>query len=117
LRQVLGRQRVLLLLVVLFSAFVNQLMITGPLFMMQVYDRVLGSGSEATLLALFVLVSFLYGSMAVLDVVRSQILARAGIRFQAALDRRVFDAALRRQALVPDDPAAMSGERDVDALR
>ncbi len=117
LRQVLGRQRVLLLLVVLFSAFVNLLMITGPLFMMQVYDRVLGSGSEATLLALFVLVSFLYGSMAVLDVVRSQILARAGIRFQAALDRRVFDAALRRQALVPDDPAAMSGERDVDALR
>lgn len=117
LRQVLGRQRVLLLLVVLFSAFVNLLMITGPLFMMQVYDRVLGSGSEATLLALFVLVSFLYGSMAVLDVVRSQILARAGLRFQAALDRRVFDAALRRQALVPDDPAAMSGERDVDALR
>ena len=107
----------LLLAVFLFSVFYNLLLFTGPLYMMQVYDRVLGSGSEATLLALFVLVSFLYGSMAVLDVVRSQILARAGIRFQAALDRRVFDAALRRQALVPDDPAAMSGERDVDALR
>ena len=38
-------------MVFLFSVFVNLLMLTGPLFMLQVYDRVLGSGSEETLLA------------------------------------------------------------------
>ena len=45
----------------IFSFFVNLLMLTGPLYMMQVYDRVLGSRSEATLLALSLLVVFLYG--------------------------------------------------------
>lgn len=110
-------QRSLVLAVVVFSAFVNLLMITGPLFMLQVYDRVLTSGSEATLLALFALVAFLFGAMAVLDSVRSQVMSRAGSRFQEILDRRVFDAALRRQAVKPDDPAAASGERDVDTLR
>ncbi|MFT3688005.1 type I secretion system permease/ATPase [Paenirhodobacter sp.] len=110
LRQARAALRPLFLAVILFSAFVNLLMLTGPLFMLQVYDRVLGSGSEATLLALFLLVAFLYGAMAVLDVVRGQIMSRAGARFQAALDRRVFDAALRRT----DDPAA---ERDLDLLR
>ena len=43
--------------VFLFSVFVNLLMLTGPLFMLQVYDRVLGSRSEETLVALFVLVA------------------------------------------------------------
>ncbi|HEY0214255.1 MAG TPA: type I secretion system permease/ATPase [Paenirhodobacter sp.] len=109
--------RPLFWVVLLFSAFVNLLMITGPLFMMQVYDRVLASGSEATLIALFALVAFLFGAMAVLDIVRAQVMSRAGSRFQAALDRRVFDAALSRQAVRPGDPAATSAERDVDTLR
>lgn len=117
LRKAGARLRPLFLTVILFSAFVNLLMITGPLFMMQVYDRVLGSGSEATLLALFVLVAFLFGAMAVLDIVRNQIMSRAGSRFQASLDRRVFDAALRRQAVKPDDPAAAAAERDMDMTR
>ncbi|WP_420344590.1 type I secretion system permease/ATPase [Paenirhodobacter sp.] len=117
LRAARARLRPLFWAVVLFSAFVNLLMITGPLFMMQVYDRVLASGSEATLLALFVLVAFLFGAMAVLETVRAQVMARAGARFQAGLDRRVFDAALRRQAVQPGDAAAASGERDVDTLR
>ena len=44
----------------LFSAFVNLLMLTGPLFMLQVYDRVLTSRSEETLLALVLIVAFLF---------------------------------------------------------
>ena len=53
----------LLISVFLFSIFVNLLMLTGPLFMLQVYDRVLGSRSEATLVALFALffASFFFG--------------------------------------------------------
>ena len=56
----------------LFSFFANMLMLTGPLYMMQVYDRVLGSRSEATLVALSLLVVFLYGIMGLLDFARGR---------------------------------------------
>lgn len=60
------------------SAFVNLLMLTGPLYMMQVYDRVLGSRSEATLVALSLLVVFLYGMMGLLDAVRGRVMRPGG---------------------------------------
>ncbi len=83
----------------IFSAFVNILMLTGPLYMLQVYDRVLGSRSEATLIALTALVVFLYTMMGLLDYARGRIMARIGARFQARLDKRVFDAVIRKNAL------------------
>jgi ATP-binding cassette subfamily C protein len=100
----------------LFSIFANLLMLTGPIYMLQVYDRVLGSGSVATLVALTGLVAFLYGVMAVLDQARARVMARAGARFQAALDRRVFGAVLRQAARRPDEPAP-TGLRDLDAVQ
>ena len=57
--------------VALFSMAVNALMLTGPLYMLQVYDRVLGSRSEETLVALTVLIVFLFLMMGVLDYVRA----------------------------------------------
>lgn len=78
----------------LFSSFVNLLMLTGPIFMLQVYDRVLGSWSEETLVTLFLLVTFLYGTMAVLDYARGRILSRFGARVQDHLDKRVFELTL-----------------------
>ncbi|MDP4032705.1 MAG: ABC transporter transmembrane domain-containing protein, partial [Pseudorhodobacter sp.] len=86
--------RGLLIAAVLFSVFVNLLMLTGPLYMLQVYDRVLGSRSEATLVALTILMVSLFLAMGVLDHARSRLLARIGVRLQARLDRRVFEAAL-----------------------
>ncbi|MBO9478590.1 type I secretion system permease/ATPase [Shimia sp. R11_0] len=80
----------------LFSVFVNLLMLTGPLYMLQVYDRVLGSGSEETLVALSLLVVFLFTLMGILDFTRGRVMARVGARFQDGLDYRVFEAALRR---------------------
>lgn len=100
----------------IFSFFVNLLMLTGPLYMMQVYDRVLGSRSEATLLALSLLVVFLYGMMGLLDYARGRIMARVGARFQAALDKRVFDAMIRRSA-VAQDPAAQTGLSDLESVQ
>ncbi len=70
----------------LFSIFVNLLMLTGPLFMLQVYDRVLGSRAVETLTALFLLVALLYALMAMLDFARGRIVARFGARFQSTLD-------------------------------
>ncbi|WP_425098069.1 type I secretion system permease/ATPase [Tropicibacter sp. S64] len=100
----------------LFSLFVNILMLTGPLYMLQVYDRVLGSRSEATLVALSVLVVFLYAMMGLLDYVRGRVMARVAARFQAALDLRVFDAVLRRSA-VQNDAIAQSGVRDLETVQ
>ena len=100
----------------LFSFFVNLLMLTGPLYMLQVYDRVLGSRSEATLLALTVLVAFLYGMMGLLDYARGRLLARIGARFQDRLDRRVFSAGLRRTALMPK-AGPSNGLRDLEAVQ
>ena len=81
----------------LFSIFINLLMLTGPLFMLQVYDRVLGSRSEETLVALFTLMAFLYLMMGTLEWARGRVLARLGARFQADLDQRVFSAILRKK--------------------
>ncbi|MFW2541131.1 type I secretion system permease/ATPase [Primorskyibacter sp. 2E107] len=100
----------------IFSFFVNLLMLTGPLYMLQVYDRVLGSRSEATLVALSVLVVFLYAMMGLLDYVRGRVMARVAARFQAALDLRVFDAVLRRSA-VQNDALAQSGVRDLETVQ
>lgn len=81
--------------IVLFSVCVNVLMLTGPLFMLQVYDRVLASRSEASLVALFALVAFLFALMGVFDHVRGRIAARAGARFQAAADRKILSLGVR----------------------
>ena len=85
----------------LFSLMANLLMLTGPLYMMQLYDRVLFSGSVETLVALTVLMVFLYGMMGVFDFVRGQVMGRAAMRFQLALEDRVFHAALRKAAVLP----------------
>ncbi|MCY6381795.1 type I secretion system permease/ATPase [Hoeflea prorocentri] len=69
----------------LFSAAVNILMLTGPLFMLQIYDRVLSSRSVPTLVALVVLVGVLYAFMAVFDFIRVRLLSRAAHRFDLEL--------------------------------
>jgi PrtD family type I secretion system ABC transporter len=100
----------------LFSIFANLLMLAGPLYMLQIYDRVLGSGSVATLIALTGLVAFLYTVMALLDQARARIMARAGARLQAGLERRVFDATLQQAARRPED-SSPSGLRDLEAVQ
>ncbi|MEB8387034.1 type I secretion system permease/ATPase [Rhodobacteraceae bacterium KMM 6894] len=100
----------------LFSAFVNLLMLTGPLYMLQVYDRVLGSRSVETLVALTGLVAFLYLMMGILDYARGRVMARAGARFQAELDGRVFDASVRKSAWQPD-ANSITALSDLAAIR
>lgn len=75
-----------------FSGFLNFLMLSPSLYMMQVYDRVLGSRNETTLLVLTVLLISIYVFMGVLEAIRTWILVRVGARFDAALNKRVFDA-------------------------
>lgn len=100
----------------LFSALVNLLMLTAPLYMLQVYDRVLVSRSEETLLALTLLMAFLFLLMGLLDHARSRIMARVGAKLQARLDLRVGRAAFRRLTVAPEDPAARAARQDLDAI-
>ena len=106
-----------LIAVLVFSVLVNLLMLTGPLYMLQVYDRVLGSQSEATLVALTVLITFLFVVMGLLDHARARIMARIGARIQERLDRRVFAASVRRLTLAPNDQPAQAAQRDLESIQ
>ena len=99
-----------------FSAFVNLLMLTAPLYMLQVYDRVLVSRSEETLLALTLLMTFLFLVMGILDHTRGRVMARVGARLQQALDPRVLSAAIRRLTVAPQDTPALAAQKDLDAI-
>jgi len=116
LRAARSQSEVLYWTVALFSLFANLLMLTGPMYMLQVYDRVLGSRSEETLIALSLLVVFLYSVMGILDYTRGRIMARVGAQFQASLDRRVFDAVVRKSAVAPD-MRTQSGLADLESIQ
>lgn len=116
LRDARKKSRGLYWFVALLSFFANLLMLTGPIYMLQVYDRVLSSRSVETLIALSVLVAFLYGIMGLLDWARGRIMGRVGARFQALMDRRVFDAVIRKSAVAPDRNTA-TGLRDLEAVQ
>ncbi len=87
--------------VCVFSMFVNLLMLTPTLYMLQVFDRVMASGNGLTLLALTGLMLVLSVVMAFAEWVRSRLLVRAGGRFDDALNRRVFAAAFSAQLAKP----------------
>jgi len=74
-----------------FSAVINLLMLTGPLYMLQVYDRVLLSRSMSTLVALSILMGGLYAFMGLLELIRSRVLVRIGNRIEEDLGKRTFD--------------------------
>lgn len=111
------KSRHLYWLVGVFSFFVNLLMLTGPLYMLNVYDRVLNSRSLETLIALSVLVAFLYGMMGILDFVRGRVMGRVGARFQADLDRRVFAAVLHATTMGRAPREAATGLRDLESVQ
>lgn len=68
-----------------FSFAINLFMLTGPLFMLQVYDRVLTSRSIPTLLALYGLVVALYAALGVFNFLRVRVLSRIGFRLDSDL--------------------------------
>ncbi|MCT2539580.1 type I secretion system permease/ATPase [Sedimentimonas flavescens] len=83
-----------LLAVALFSAVINLLMLTGPIFMLQIYDRVIGGRTSSTLVVLFIIVAYLFLIMGVLDFVRGRVLALIGARLHDGLSPRALSASL-----------------------
>jgi len=76
----------------LFSFVANLLLLVPTVYLLQVYDRVLTSQSELTLLAVSLIALFLLGMLAVSEWSRSRVLVRAGVRFDQQLSTRVFNA-------------------------
>ncbi len=79
-----------------FSAITNLLMLVPSLYMLQVYDRVLASRNELTLVMLTVLMLGAYLLMVGLELVRSFVLVRVGARFDMMLNKRVYTAAFEQ---------------------
>ena len=75
-----------------FSFFINILMLVPPLYMLQIYDRVLASRSEETLIMLTLIVVVLFITMGLLEFIRSRVLVRLGNRIDIQFSSRVFDA-------------------------
>ncbi|NNE23620.1 MAG: type I secretion system permease/ATPase [Rhizobiales bacterium] len=101
----------------LFSLIVNMLMLTGPMFMLQIYDRVLTSGSLPTLIALAALAMGLYGFLGVLDYIRTRILVRVGRRLDEQLSDVSFDSAVMLSLRLGQRSERMDPVRDLDQLR
>ncbi|MBP6646967.1 MAG: type I secretion system permease/ATPase [Burkholderiaceae bacterium] len=80
------------LIVGVLSFLTNLLMLAPTIYMLQVFDRVLSSGSELTLVAVSLITLFLFGVMALSEWMRSRVLVRAGMQFDDQLSTRVFNA-------------------------
>lgn len=92
LTQVLWSFRREFAMVGLFSMVANVLMLSPTLYMLQVYDRVMMSRSELTLLAMSLITLFFFGVMAFSEWMRSRVLVRSGVRLDDVLGTRVFNA-------------------------
>ncbi len=99
------------------SGIVNLLGLTAPLFMLQVYDRVLASRSLSTLAGLSFLAVVLYAFQALFDVVRSRVLLRIGEWFDRGFSRRVHDAVTRLPLDKPLPGDGLQPLRDLDNVR
>ena len=100
-----------------FSALINLLTLTGSIFMLQVYDRVLPSKSVPTLVGLALIVTGLYAFQAVLDLIRTRVLVRVGSAFDASLTERVHDAIVKLTLKAPRGPEGLQPIRDLDVIR
>ncbi|CCE11015.1 putative ABC transporter family, HlyB subfamily; protease secretion (ATP-binding protein) [Bradyrhizobium sp. STM 3843] len=99
------------------SCIINLLYLTGSIFMLEVYDRVLPSRSVPTLIGLVLLAAGLYLAQGVLDLIRSRILGRIGTALDESLNARVFDTIVRLPLMVGGRNEGLQPLRDLDNVR
>jgi ATP-binding cassette subfamily C protein len=99
------------------SCIINLLYLTGSIFMLEVYDRVLPSRSVPTLIGLVILAAGLYAAQGVLDLIRGRILGRIGTALDEALNARVFDTVVRLPLVVGARNEGLQPLRDLDNVR
>ena len=100
-----------------FSFLLNLLYLIGPVFMMQVYDRVIPGGSIPTLVGLSAIALLLYVFFGVLDAVRTQLLTLRGEAFAKRLAAQAFFTSLDAAVNDPPDSSRRSAVQDVSLIR
>ena len=117
LRAVIAASRSALLSAALFSLFLNLLMLVPSLYMLQVYDRVLSTGSVPTLLMLTLITVFLFIVFGGIEWLRSQVMIVASARFDAMLGPAVHDAIFARTLVSGGRVASAQPLEDMDRVR
>lgn len=84
-----------------FSAFINVLMLTPSLYMLQLYGRVVTARSVETLVMLTLLVTFLFAAMAALEILRARLLIVFSNKLDLALSNRLYDAIFKLSTKAP----------------
>ena len=102
LRQCINQSRSAFASVALFSFFVNLLMLVPPIFMLQMFDRVLSSRNVNTLIMLLVIALGLLIVLGLLEWARNRVLIRVGAQMDQTLSQRLFDATFFRALRAPD---------------
>jgi len=100
-----------------FSLFINFLMLVPAIYMLQLYDRVITSGSESTLLMLTLIVVVLFITMGVLEWIRSQILVRVSARLETLLSERLYGASFKQALYTGGAKATSQPIDDLTGLR
>lgn len=112
----MGQLKQAIIAVAAFSFFINLLMLVPPMFMLQMFDRVLSSGSVETLVMLLVVAVGLLIVLGLLEWSRNRVLVRAGGRLDEMLSNRLFDATFFRALRRPDGASAQPLQ-DLTTLR
>lgn len=113
----LSKSAGLLIGVAIFSGVINLLALTGAMYMLQVYDRVIPSRSIPTLLALSVLLAVLFAANGFLDVFRARIMARIAVHVDEGLRGTVFAAVQTLALQARGEGDGLLAIRDLDRLR
>jgi PrtD family type I secretion system ABC transporter len=100
----------------IFSMFTNLLMFVGPMYMLQIYDRVLASRSETTLIALTVIAIVLLVTYGILEYTRTRLLVRAGMQFDEVLAHPTFHLVVKQKTALPNGGAQIALS-DIDKVR
>lgn len=116
LQQAYKKYRAAFAATLIFSMFTNLLMFVGPMYMLQIYDRVLASRSETTLIALTVIAIALILTYGILEFTRSKLLVRAGLQFDEVLAHPTFHLVVKQQTAIPGSGAQIA-LNDIDKVR
>lgn len=100
-----------------FSMVINFLMLVPVIYMLQLYDRVVPTGNESTLLMLTVIMLILFITLGCLEWIRSQILVRVSTRLETLLNVRLFDVAYKQSLYSGGQSASSQALDDLTSLR
>jgi ATP-binding cassette subfamily C protein len=101
----------------MLTVVINVLTLTGSLFMLEVYDRVLPGRSVPTLVGLAILTGVLLAIQGVLDLIRSRVLVRIGAYIDTSLSRRVYTSLVRLPLRIASRGDGLQPLRDLDSIR